>query len=97
MSAPRGEIDTAVVVLTNGTVLVPGGNFQPETGQSTAELYVPSVGKWFSAGRMSKSRGSGQMAVLLGSGQVLVFGGLKRHRNAPNLATATADLYTPAS
>jgi hypothetical protein len=37
------------------------------------------------------------MAVLLASGKVLVFGGLKPHRTAPDVATATADLYTPAA
>jgi N-acetylneuraminic acid mutarotase len=101
LNFPRGEIGLSTVVLNNGEVLVPGGNYQPETGQNTAELYNPSTGTWSMAGVMSVPHGSGTMAVLLDNGKVLVFGGLLPHicnycgSGTPgnDLATNSADLF----
>jgi N-acetylneuraminic acid mutarotase len=104
MALPRGETGMAAVLLSSGQVLVPGGNYQPETGQSSAELYNPSTRTWASAGSMSVPRGSGEMAILLTNGRALVFGGLLPHSCAycgantlpgPNLATSSADIFTP--
>jgi N-acetylneuraminic acid mutarotase len=103
LNFPRGEIGLSTVVLPNGEVLVPGGNYQPETGQSTAELYNPSTGTWSMAGTMSVPRGSGTMAIVLDTGYVLVFGGLLPHTctycgtgtSGSDLATNSADLFNP--
>jgi plastocyanin/N-acetylneuraminic acid mutarotase len=103
MNFPRGEIGLSTVKLDNGEVLVPGGNYQPETGQTTAELYNPVTGTWSMAGTMSVPRGSGAMAVLLDSGKVLAFGGLLPHScefcgngtTGQDLATSSADLFNP--
>jgi len=102
MNFPRGEIGLSTVILNNGEVLVPGGNYQPESGQKTAELYNPSTGTWLMAGTMSVNRGSGTMAVLLDNGKVLVFGGLLPHlctfcgsgpTSGSDLATNAVDLF----
>ena len=104
MALPRGETGNAAVLLNNGQVLVPGGNYQPETSQASAEVYNPATGSWVSAGTMSVARGSGEMAVLLKNGNALVFGGLLPHTCAYcganttpslDLATASSDIYTP--
>ena len=104
LSSARGEMGDATVVLNNGEVLVPGGNFQPETGQSSADLYYPAMGVFGPAGNMSAVRGSGEMGVSLSDGDVLVFGGLGAHDCAycgaivfrgEDVATASADIYTP--
>jgi len=104
LSSARGETGDATVLLNNGGVLVPGGNFQPETGQSSADVYYPSSGVFGPAGNMSAPRGSGEMAATLSDGDILVFGGLLPHDCAycgvivfrgEDLATSSADIYTP--
>ena len=104
MALPRGEIGSSIVLLNNGDVLVPGGNYQPETGQPSAELYNPTLGTWTPAGSMSVPRGSGAASVLLKNNDVLAFGGLLPHTcaycgantsPAADLPTASADIYTP--
>jgi hypothetical protein len=104
MASPRGEMGGSTVLLNDGDVLVPGGNYQPETGQTSAELYNSTTGTWTPAGNMSAPRGSGAMAVLLKDGDVLTFGGLYPHAcafcgtvtlRAGDLAIASADIYTP--
>jgi len=103
MNYPRGESGLNIVRLGNGKVLIPGGNYQPETGQSTTELYNPATGTWSMAGTMSVARGSGAMSVLLTNGKALAFGGLLPHTctycgsgtTGKDLATTSADLYTP--
>jgi len=104
MASPRGEMGGATLLLNNGDVLAAGGNFQPETGLSSAELYSPKTGIWGPAGDMSTPRGSGEMSALLKGGDVLVFGGLLPHACAfcgaialrgYDVATSSADIYTP--
>ena len=105
MNLPRGEIGLNIVLLNNGQVLVPGGNYQPEKGQSSSELYNPASGTWSLAGNMSVPHGEGAMSVLLGTGKALAFGGLLPHTctycgsgvTGQDLATTAADLYTPTS
>jgi plastocyanin/N-acetylneuraminic acid mutarotase len=105
MNLPRGELGLNIVLLNNGRVLVPGGNYQPERGQSSSELYNPASATWAMAGNMSTPHGEGAMSVLLNNGKALAFGGLLPHNCAycgsgvtgQDLATTAADLYTPTS
>jgi len=105
MNLPRGEIGLNIVMLNHGQVLVPGGNYQPEKGQSSSELYNPASGTWAMAGNMSVPHGEGAMSVLLSTGKALAFGGLLPHTcnycgsgvTGQDLATTAADLYTPTS
>ncbi|MBO0888654.1 cupredoxin domain-containing protein [Candidatus Bathyarchaeota archaeon] len=105
MNYPRGEIGLNIVRLSNGQVLVPGGNYQPEKGQSTSEVYNPTKGTWSMAGTMSVPHGEGAMSTLLTTGKALAFGGLLPHTcnycgsgvTGQDLATTAADLYTPTN
>ena len=105
MNLPRGEIGLNIVRLGNGGVLVPGGNYQPEKGQTTAELYNPVNGTWAMAGTMSVPHGEGAMSTLLTNGKALAFGGLLPHTctycgsgiTGQDLPTTAADLYTPSA
>ena len=105
MNLPRGEIGLNIVRLSNGEVLVPGGNYQPEKGQSTSEIYNPTNGTWSMAGTMSVPHGEGAMSTLLTNGKALAFGGLLPHTcnfcgsgvTGPDQATTAADLYTPTT
>jgi plastocyanin len=103
LNIPRGESGLNIVLLKDGRVLIPGGNYQPETGLPSTELYNPTTGKWSLAGTMSVPRGSGAMSVLLANARVLAFGGLLPHTctycgsgtSGKDLATASADLFDP--
>lgn len=70
-------------VLSNGKVLVAGGNFN-----RAAELYNVSTGTWSSAGQMSSVRFN-HGAVVLSNGKVLVAGG----SDASDKTLASVDLY----
>jgi plastocyanin/N-acetylneuraminic acid mutarotase len=103
MNYPRGELGLNIVRLNNGEVLVPGGNYQPERGQSSTELYNPTTGTWSLSGNMSVAHGEGAMSVLLVNGKALAFGGLLPHTctycgsgvTGQDLASTGADLFTP--
>jgi len=60
--------------LTNGEVLVAGGENAQLFRISTAGLYNPSTGKWTSTGSLNYAR-NGQTATLLTNGQVLIAAG----------------------
>jgi hypothetical protein len=72
-------------LLSNGQVLVAGGNF----GGNTAELYTPGTGIWFSTGSLAHAR-VGHTATLLSNGTVLAAGG-----DDGTGALGSAELYSP--
>jgi hypothetical protein len=91
-----GSIITArdshtATLLPNGRVLVAGGRASSGT-LASAELYDPTTGVWTATGGLIAARQL-HSATLLRNGQVLVAGGLGASFNA----TATAELYDPAS
>jgi len=72
-------------LLTNGQVLVAGGNSNPVyPGSLTAELYNPTTGKWTVTGSLKVSHIDAE-ATLLQGGQVLMAGGVD---------SPSADLYS---
>ena len=103
LNLPRGESGLNIVLLKDGRVLISGGNYQPETGLSSTEIYDPNIGTWSFAGKMSVPRGSGAMSMLLTNGKALAFGGLLPHAcnycgsgtSGKDLATNSADLFNP--
>jgi hypothetical protein len=84
------ESHTATL-LSNGQVLVAGGENSATSFLSSAELYNSATGTWMLTGSMNVPRVSHQ-AVLLQNGQVLVAGGV----NA-NGTLASAELYNPST
>jgi hypothetical protein len=89
------RIDHTATLLSNGEVLVAGGNNNTDGYLSSAELYHPSSGKWTLTGSMTAPR-DGHDAVLLQNGEVLVAGGIDASTNGCT-TLATAELYNPST
>lgn len=91
------RVASASVQLKDGRVMVVGGqDASGDTGKSIAsvELYNPVTGTWSFTGSMNTSRLFPSI-TLLPSGKVLVVGGFTGDTLC--CATATAELYDPAS
>jgi hypothetical protein len=91
--AATGSMTTARVyhtatLLSNGKVLVVGGQDTFGHELASAEVYDPSTGTWTATGSMPDAR-SNHTATLLPTGQVLVAGGWG--------LLASAELYDPSS
>jgi hypothetical protein len=90
-SLANGRYDHTATLLSNGKVLVAGG--QSNSGPSaSAELYDPASGTWSATGDLPSSRQE-HTAVLLPDGRVLVAGGTGGSNYTP---LATAELYDPS-
>jgi len=84
--------DLQAVRLLDGRVLVAGGGTGSEDNPrlSSAEIFIPSQGRWKATGDMTTPRSEAEHATLyLPDGHVLVPGGLTQ----PHTATASTDLY----
>jgi hypothetical protein len=79
-------------LLTNGKVLVAGGN-NFHYGPAITELYDPASGTWTTTGALKTPR-YGHTATLLRDGKVLAVGGLNQYILSP---TNGAELYDPVS
>jgi N-acetylneuraminic acid mutarotase len=89
-SLHTARYEQTAALLTNGQVLVAGGNTGVFVGLSSAELYDPARGTWTTTGSMKTVR-RGHTMTLLQNGQVLVAGGESNN----SYVTATTELYTP--
>jgi len=89
MNTPREAAGS--VLLTNGVVLVAGGNNGNSGNYMTnAELFVPGTGIWTVTGAMKEGRSGPFPMVLLANGQALATGGIPANND---LSTGTAELY----
>src|SRR5438874_1430527 len=77
-------------LLSNGKLLVTGGQTNGGFTSSTAELYEPTTGIWTVTGSMNEDRAH-QTATMLPNGKILVAGGY----SSVNGALASAELYDP--
>ncbi|MGO9991067.1 MAG: kelch repeat-containing protein [Steroidobacteraceae bacterium] len=98
-----GNLTTArnshsATLLSNGMVLVAGGEGIAGTALASAELYDPSSNSWSAAGPLMNAR-LGHTATLLPSGQVLVVGGYGPIPNGNGITgeLASAEIYTPST
>jgi hypothetical protein len=80
----------AAVRLTNGAVLITGGELGGNLGSASADLYEPTTGDFVVAANMIAGRHS-HTTTLLPDGTVLIAGG---HSLYPG-STASAEIYTP--
>ena len=90
MTAAR-HMHTATL-LTDGRVLITGGNDGGSVYLSSAELYDPVTGTYSPTGSMSTARGRVHTATLLPNGKVLVAGG-----DSGLASLASAELYDPVA
>src|SRR5580700_1233390 len=90
----RARIFHTATLLSNGQVLVAGGNTSISGIDSSAELYSPATGTFAYTGSLRTARESAT-ATLLSSGQVLVAGGVVGPLRWS--ATSTAELYNAAT
>ncbi|QOQ80362.1 putative Ig domain-containing protein [Comamonas thiooxydans] len=86
--------DPSATVLSDGRVLVIGGETTGGATLSSAEIYDPAANTWTATGSMAKSRVR-HTATPLPNGKVLVTGGYQR---LPFLSfIQSAEIYDPAS
>ena len=95
-----GDMTTArslhtATLLSNGKVLVAGGQQVGTLPIAAVELYDPAAGTFASTGDLQTARAAHTATLLTSSGKVLVAGGLTT--DSVGTATATAELYDPAS
>ncbi|WP_159397394.1 hypothetical protein [Sorangium cellulosum] len=90
MAAARG--DHTATRLADGRVLVVGG----EAEGPSAEIYDPALDAWRAASSPSVSRAR-RTATLLDDGRVLLAGGLVAGGAAESAATASTEIYDPAT
>jgi N-acetylneuraminic acid mutarotase len=91
-SMSTGHKVATATLLTNGKVLVAGGDDTSNNPTAIAELYDPSTGVWAATGSMTIPR-EDHTATLLPDGTVLVVGG----RVEFCLTTSSAELYDPGT
>jgi hypothetical protein len=106
---PTGSMTTpryfhTATLLTDGTVLIVGGDMLEPTGGfktlCSAEIYDPSTGIFTSTGPMTTPRGWQFTSTLLPDGKVLIAGGGVSNPATGSLADptlASAELYDPAT
>ena len=87
----NSRYDHTATVLTNGQVLVAGG--EGAGYLSSAELYDVATGVWTNTGNLQIAR-EGHTATLLFDGCVLVAGGIA---NTANNVTTNCELYNPTT
>jgi Kelch motif/Galactose oxidase, central domain len=90
MSVPRYR--PSATLLGDGSVLVAGG----DGGETSAERYLPTIGRWIPAGAMSTSRW-GHTATLLRDGRLLVAGGATVTGCCTERALPSTEIYNPVS
>lgn len=88
----------AAVLLSNGEVLVVGGEDSSLNSIASAEIYNPATGTWQATASMHASRRL-PFAQLLGDGTVLVAGGAHVTTNGPPFVSAlnSAEIYNPST
>jgi hypothetical protein len=83
-------------LLTDGRVLIAGGQGDGQQSLASAELYDPASGGFASAGQMNYARDA-HAASLLRNGQVLITGGAMAGGPEGAITLQNAELYDPPS
>jgi hypothetical protein len=89
------ELHTATL-LSNGKVLIAGGEDAKGYAVTHAETYDPGIGAFTPTGSMGVGR-YGHTATALSGGQVLIAGGERIDEDGFDIALASAEIYDPSS
>jgi len=94
---PTGRASHTATLLTNGLVLVTGGEGRPglvgSFTLSSAELYDPNPGTWTATARLAVSR-EAHTTTLLANGHVLLAGGIDWFTSLSERARSSAELHS---
>ena len=95
-TAPMGEsrLGQTATRLTDGRVLIAGGQDSGDAILKSTEIYNPTDDRWISAAPMAVAR-SFQVATLMANGDVLVAGGLGETPNSQSISLTSAEIYDP--
>jgi hypothetical protein len=94
MSVAR--INATATLLSDGTVLVAGGENNGGVPLDSAEIFDPATGKWQLVGSMASPRAL-HTATLLPNGSVMVVGGLQRIPGEATGSPDTVEIFNPAA
>jgi len=89
------ELHTATL-LSNGKVLVAGGEDAKGYAVTRSELYDPGIGAFTSTGGLSIGR-YGHTATMLANGEVLIAGGERIDEDGFDIALSSAEIYNPST
>jgi len=95
-SMPSARRYQAAILLSNGQILVAGGEDSSFSSIASAALYNPATGTWQPTASMHESR-SNAVAQLLGNGTVLVAGGYDYSNGSFISSLASAEIYNPST
>ena len=86
----------SATLMSNGKVLVAGGEDARGYAVSRAELYDPGIGSFIPTGGLSVGR-YGHTATALAGGEVLIAGGERIDEDGFDIALSSAEIYNPAT
>jgi hypothetical protein len=89
------ELHTATL-LSNGKVLIAGGEDAKGYAVTRSELYDPGIGSFTPTGSLSVGR-YGHTATALANGEVLIAGGERIDEDGFDIALSSAELYNPST
>jgi hypothetical protein len=95
--AVEGMCDSTATLLTDGRVLLVGGDdYKSGAVSKLAELFDPATGKFTKTGSLRTSRSYAQ-AVLLPDGRVLVIGGAQATNTPSEVDLDSSEIYDPTT
>lgn len=89
------ELHTATL-MSNGKVLIAGGEDAKGYAVTRAETYDPALGSFIPTGSLSVGR-YGHTATALADGEVLIAGGERIDEDGFDIALGSAEIYNPAT
>ncbi len=89
------ELHTATI-MSNGKVLIAGGEDAKGYAVTRAETYDPAIGAFLPTGSMGMGR-YGHTATALADGAVLIAGGEQIDEDGFDIALSSAEIYNPAT
>jgi WD40 repeat protein len=89
------ELHTATM-MSNGKVLIAGGEDAKGYAVTRAETYDPALGSFIPTGSLSVGR-YGHTATALADGEVLIAGGERIDEDGFDIALGSAEIYNPAT